>query len=129
MVLDESNIKKVLGIKCRKVLTLPFYFIKPESLKRQNWKKRKKIKKIYCSFWEEDAGRFLLPLSTSSILKALKDRIGRREKNIKKYIVEIRIEKKDIVLGEGWVGIEILNVRVRVEILNVRVRVGGLRCG
>ena len=48
MVLDESNIKKVLGRKCRKVLT---------------------------------------PLSTSSNLKALKDRIGRREKNIKKYIV------------------------------------------
>ena len=42
MVLDESNIKKVLGRKCRKVLTPPFYFIKPESLKRQNWKKRKK---------------------------------------------------------------------------------------
>ena len=55
----------------------------------------------------------------SSNLKALKDRIGRREKNIKKYIVEIRIEKKT-VLGEGW-------VRVEIEILNVRVRVGGLR--
>ena len=66
---------------------------------------------------EEDAG--LLYLSTSSNLKALKDRIGRREKNIKKYIVEIRIEKKT-VLGEGW-------VRVEIEILNVRVRVGGLR--
>ena len=41
MVLDDSNIKKVL--------TPPFYFIKPESFKRQNWKKRKKnIKNIYC---------------------------------------------------------------------------------
>ena len=45
MVLDGSKIKKVLGRKCR--LTPPFYVIKPESLKRQNWKKKKKRKNIY----------------------------------------------------------------------------------
>ena len=40
MVLDGSNIKKVL--------TPPFYLIKPESLKRHNWKKRKKhFKKLF----------------------------------------------------------------------------------
>ena len=79
------------------ILTSSFYFIKPESFKRQNWKKRKKklfvlgrrcrpfyfIKpesfKRHCSFWEEDAD-----LSTSSNLKALKDRIYKWKSHFEK---------------------------------------------
>uniref|UniRef100_UPI00358F274D uncharacterized protein n=1 Tax=Myxine glutinosa TaxID=7769 RepID=UPI00358F274D len=43
MTFDLSNIKKVRGRRCWKILSSHFYFFQLESLERQNWRKRKNI--------------------------------------------------------------------------------------